>query len=186
MDQYRSSHSPCSYHNLVSWKPSTGAHCPRVKMYMRYANRLCCITTTLTICTNEQLHLTQPSFLQFLKIVFINTTIQFATFECTSLRTTIYRQHLSESIYYCIFDSFFFKLLEFYSQWKNSCSFSPIFFDFRCMVCIGEISTFHQRYFISNINQLLNVIAILRKWMSSSIIIQMKCEKNISPVGFHI
>lgn len=34
LDQYRSSHSPCSYHNLVSWKPSTGAHCPRVKMYM--------------------------------------------------------------------------------------------------------------------------------------------------------
>lgn len=51
MDQYRSSHSPCSYHNLVSWKPSTGAHCPRVKMYMRYANRLCCITTTQFITT---------------------------------------------------------------------------------------------------------------------------------------
>lgn len=148
---------------------------------MRYANRLCCITTTQFITTAFNTTFFSP--------VFKNCIHQHHNSICNVRMYVIannYLQTTFERIYLLLYIWFiFFKLLEFYSQWKNSCSFSPIFFDFRCMVCIGE-STFHQRYFISNINQLLNVIAILRKWMSSSIIIQMKCEKNISPVGFHI
>lgn len=149
---------------------------------MRYANRLCCITTTQFITTAFNTTFFPP--------VFKNCIHQHHNSICNVRMYVIannYLQTTFERIYLLLYIWFiFFKLLEFCSQWKNSCSFSPIFFDFRCMVCIGEISTFHQRYFISNINQLLNVIAILRKWMSSSIIIQMKCEKNVSPVGFHI
>lgn len=157
-------------------------------MYMRYANRLCCITTTLTMCTIEQLHLTQSSFLQFLKIVFINTTIQFATFECTSLRTTIYRQYLSESIYYCIFDSFSS------SCWSSAHNEKIMFILTHILWFLMHGVYWWNKYFSSkifyqhyqSIIKRNSNISTIRKWMSSSINIQMKCEKNVSPGGFHI
>lgn len=43
---------------------------------------------------------------------------------------------------------------------------------------------FYQQY--QSIIKRNSNISTIRKWMSSSINIQMKCEKNVSPGGFHI